>query len=116
MSGELTVLNVGAGDIAITFNQHDPAERAKAIAMLTDMQQRGYAILILLEDGTYARATSIDAKRGRYLIQVPEDVPVEAVGPEAEEEPQKKKRGRPKKVSVPIERTRAVGVARSAGG
>lgn len=125
MTGGLSVLNTGAGDLEVTFNQHDSAERAKAIRMLTDMQARGYAILVRLEDGTYARATSIDATRGRYILQLPEDA-VASAGADAIVEPTlKRRRGRPpgcgKKsgtvtVSTPIEGRYATGVARSAGG
>lgn len=119
MTGELSVLNVGAGDIKVVFNQADRGEAAKAIRMLNDMQARGYAILIELPDGSYTRAERIDATRGRYVITLPEDV---SEPPEAEPVP--KKRGKKsvvkgrkgRKVSVPIAKSRAVGVARSAGG
>jgi hypothetical protein len=112
MTGELCVLNVGAGDIKVVFNEHDEAERAKAIRMLTDMQQRGYAILVELTDGSYTRAEAIDASRGRYVVTVPDDAEVPA---HAEPVPTRR-RGRPRKVSIPVERAKAVGVARSAGG
>lgn len=132
MTGELSVLNVGAGDIRVVFNQADRGESAKAIRMLTDMQRRGYAILIELPDGSYTRAERIDATRGRYVITVPEDVAV----PEDAElvnvcrcgcgknvSPGKtwarghhSRKPGSRKVSVPIKTSRAVGVARSAGG
>lgn len=118
MTGSLSVLNVGAGDIKVVFNKDDNGESKRAIRMLTDMQQRGYLIAVELPDGSYTRAERIDATRGRYVITVPDDV---ADPPEAEPvaSPKKKpaakgKRGR--KVSVSIRRSRAVGVARSAGG
>lgn len=112
--GEVAVLNVGAGDIKVTFNHLDEAEAQKAIRMLNDMQQRGYAILVETAEGEYARATSIDASRGRYIVSLPDTAPLPAG---AEEEPHKKRRpGRPRKVSIPIQNTRSVGVARSAGG
>jgi hypothetical protein len=111
MIGSLSILNTGAGDINVSFNEHDPAERDKAIKMLKDMQIRGYAILIQLADGTYVRAESFDEVQGRYVIQVPDDTTI----PEgATEVP--RKRGRPRKVSIPIEKAKATGVARSAGG
>ncbi len=114
-TASLSVLNVGAGDIKLVFNQADAAEARKAIKMLVEMRDRGYAILVELPDGSYTRATDIDASRGRYVITLPEDV---AAPPDAEPAP--KRRGRPKgsgrRVSVPVTSTRAVGVARSAGG
>lgn len=112
-TGSLSVLNVGAGDIEVTFNQHSPTERAKAIKMLTDMQARGYAILVRDAEGNYQRAVEFDAARGRYIIQVPEDQPLPA---DAEEVSPPRRRGRPRKVSVPMETMHATGVARSAGG
>jgi len=115
MTSTLSVLNVGAGDITVTFNAIDPAESEKALTMLRDMQQRGYFIAVLLEDGTYARATAIDASRGRYIIVVPADAPLPAEAEEVEPAP-KRGRGRPRKVSVPMAGTTATAVARSAGG
>lgn len=117
--GSLCVPNVGLGDIEVRFNQHSSEEREKALRMLKDMQQRGYAILVRLEDGSYVRATSVDAERGCYVVQMPEAEPERA--PEKstgldDGPPLKSKRGRPRKVRIPIERAHAVGVARSAGG
>lgn len=111
MSGLLTVLNVGAGDIEVRFNAHQPEETARAIAMLKDMQTRGYAILVKQEDGSYARAVEIDAERALYIISG------EPAPPIAETQPVEtpKRRGRPRR-SQPIAGSRAVGVARSAGG
>lgn len=116
--GILNVLNVGAGDISLSFNEMKDDEAKQAISMLKDMAARGYAILVQLKDGTYARAKKIDASRGRYIIEIPAGAPL----PEGAEEPLKLKgkRGRPKgrsrTVEVPIHRAKATGVARSAGG
>lgn len=118
-TGTISVFNTGAGDIALSFNTMNEQERADALKMLTDMQQRGYAILLQLDDGSYVRAVEVDASRGRYIIQLPSDLPVAAAGQGAAEDAAPKKRGRPKgsrRVSVPIETSRVTGVARSAGG
>ena len=116
MNGSLSVLNVGAGDISITFNQHDTGERDKALRMLKDMQKRGYAILVRLDDGTYTRALEIDETHGCYVIQEPEELPATPTGEAPPSDaPATKRRGRPRK-SVPIEKAHATGVARSAGG
>lgn len=116
MSGSLNVLNVGAGDIEITFDRHDSEDRDRALRMLHDMQRRGYAILVKLDDGTYVRAERIDLNRGRYVVQMPEDATLEGSEPEA---PPKKQRGRPRgkqRRSVDVTAAQATGVARSAGG
>ncbi len=114
MTGSLSVLNVGAGDIEITFNNHDGKEAEKAITMLLDMQKQGYAILVRdSETGEYRRAVDIDAKRGRYVLLLPKDA---STPPDAEELPPKKRGRKSKKISVPVTGRHAVGVARSAGG
>ena len=112
-TGFLRVLNIAAGDIEVVFDAENPAETLRAIAMLKDMAKRGFLIAVRLEDGTFARAVDIDATRARYIVVVPDDIglPADAV-PVVEKRPAK--RGR--KVSVPIETSRAYGVARSAGG
>jgi hypothetical protein len=125
VKGSLSVLNVGAGDIKVTFNHLDSAEAKKAITMLLDMQVRGYAILVETEDG-YRRALTIDASRGRYVIQIPQDAPLPADAEEVSapapaatglDDGSTKKNGRRgRRVSVPVAGRRAYGVARSAGG
>lgn len=130
-NGSLCVLNVGAGDVRLSFNHHDKSEKAKALRMLKDMIRRGYAVLIQLEDGSYTRAIEVDATRGTYVIQEPDsDVVIDvereqkALPPATglDEVPLKKRRGRPpgkrgaQRRHVPIATSHAVGVARSAGG
>ncbi len=118
-TGSLCVLNVGAGDIRVTFNQQDKGESAKAIKMLQDMQARGYFIAVELPDGSYTRVQQVDASRGRYVITVPEEA---QVPPEAEPvKPTRYSKGgngrrAGKRVSVPVSKSKAIGVARSAGG
>lgn len=112
--GELSILNVGAGDIRVTFNHHDRGETQKAMRMLRDMQKRGYAVLVELPDGTYTRATKLDATTNSYVLTLPDEAPVPA-----DAEPVKGRRGRrpgTKQVKVPVRTSKAVGVARSAGG
>lgn len=112
MTGSLSVLNCGAGDIEVRFNRHQPEEVARAIAMLKDMQRQGYAILVKNDDGSYSRAVDIDEERGLYIISgsptASEDI--------APVEPEARKRGRQKRRTAPIATSSAVGVARSAGG
>lgn len=131
MTGSLCVPNVGLGDIEVRFNHHDSAERDKALRMLTDMQKRGYAILVRLDDGSYTRAVEIDTARGCYVVQLPDfDAQVAGSAPVAMADaladalaggwtcvppPTKGKRGR-RRAAIPISGAHAVGIARSAGG
>ena len=64
MTGSLSILNVGAGDLELRFNPHQPEEVQRAITMLSEMIRRGYAILIREADGSYVRATDIDGLKG----------------------------------------------------
>lgn len=145
MTGSLSILNVGAGDISITFNKDDDDEAKKAIKMLQDMMKRGYFVAVQLDDGTYARATAVDATRGRYVVSMPslppaetEEVAEAGAPPLAHAESvtcacgcggavtpgrkwkmghwNRKREGSSYKVSVPVKKARAVGIARSAGG
>jgi hypothetical protein len=113
MSGLLTVLNVGACDIEVRFNAHQPEETARAITMLKDMQARGYAILVKQDDGSYVRAVAIDAERAVYVVSGNPTPPI--VIDATVVEPKKKGRGRRRR-TMPIAGSEAVGVARSAGG
>jgi hypothetical protein len=114
MTGSLSVLNTGAGDIVVSFNEHDDAETDRAIAMLLDMQKRGYAILVRQDDGSYARAIAINKETKSYVVMPPA---VETIDEAAEPTLTPKRRGLPrKKVEQPVRSRRAVGVARSAGG
>lgn len=138
MTGSLLIPNVGAGDVELTFDRHDAEDRDKALKILKDMQQRGYAILVRLPDETYVRAERIDLNRGSYVLRLPEDAPV----PEAAEVPapgtcgcgcgatiapgktyvrghHRRGKAHPKRgkaYHVPVTKARAAGIARSAGG
>lgn len=119
MTGSLSVLNTGAGDIVVTFNDHDDAETDRAIAMLLDMQKRGYAILVRQDDGSYARAVSINKETKSYVVMPPTDATPafeEAARDAVDEKPAKRRGRRRKTVEQPVRSRRAVGVARSAGG
>jgi hypothetical protein len=116
MTGSLAVLNTGAGDIVVTFDDHSERETDDAIAMLEDMQRRGYAILVRQEDGTYTRALSIDRATKSYVVQAPASV-VSADEPlDSTAAPTKGRRGRQPRRTLPVREHKAVAVARSAGG
>lgn len=144
MTGSLSVLNVGAGDIEVVFNQHDTVERDRALKMLADMQARGYAILVKLDDGSYVRAKEIDHTRGRYIVQLSDGSSHAAAEPLDTPAPEVKPGecacgcGKPVKAgkqwvlghhnrkrkgttygayrAIPVHQAHATGVARSAGG
>lgn len=72
MSGELGILNVGAGDTKLSFDPTKPAECERAAAVVMDMLKRGYAIMVQVgeRDGKplYMRAESFDPATCEYLI------------------------------------------------
>ena len=138
-TGQMGILNVGAGDTKLTFDKNNPMERARSARIVTDMLKRGYVLFI---------ETSKDAKGNpayQRVLEFKEDVceyiiadlatPIkqettdhEQSGETASGErgealiqpaktniPQARKGGRPRK-SVPAEQARGVAVARSAGG
>lgn len=118
MSTGLGILNVGAGDTKLTFDRSKPAERRHAAKIVEDMLRRGFAILIQVgeKDGEplYQRAKAFDPDTCEYIIVgVPEDEHEETQTTPA---PAKKAKGRKGTTRIPAEKTRAVAVARSAGG
>jgi hypothetical protein len=151
MTGTISILNVGEGDVKVSFDKSNPAETIRARRIVKDMLRRGYALLVEIErDGVKAfeRALDFDEKTDCYIVAdfdpveaskadeqdgIDDDFRREAAKRREEEkehgqsEPIQagvqdvqaevpKRRGRPKTKSVPASGTRAVGVARSAGG
>ncbi len=118
--GSLAILNVGKGDTKLSFDPEKPAEVERANKVVTDMLRAGYAIMVQVgeRDGKplYMRAEGFDAKTNEYLI----------VGaPETKHEPMDvsdilagtpRRKRQPKTTRVKASETRAVGVARMAGG
>jgi hypothetical protein len=72
MSGEVGILNVGAGDTKLSFDPKNPAERIRAARIVKDMIRRGYALLIEVDDGNGGkvtrRATDFDENTCEYII------------------------------------------------
>lgn len=69
--GVLEILNVGAGDVKITFDKGDLQETIRARRIVTDMLRRGYALVVEVErDGqtAYERVKAFDEARGQYII------------------------------------------------
>jgi hypothetical protein len=128
--GQLSILNVYEGDVEITFDNNNAAEAIRARRIISDMLQRGYALLIEVEPGVYQRAVGFDEKAGKYIIAdfdpsyrpktEGSDEDNERENPEEEAETEtppkiRSQRGRPRR-SIAMESTSAVAVARSAGG
>ena len=113
--GEIGILNVGAGDTKISFDKSKPAERKRAAKIVKDMIERGYAIMVQVgeKDGKplYQRAESFDPETCDYIVMGVPDEPKPAAA--AGERP---RRAKVQPVRVDAATTRAVSVARSAGG
>lgn len=118
---DLMILNVGAGDTKLSFDPKNKAERKHAAKVVTDMLNRGYAILVEAgQDGDgetlYRRVTAFDEKTCEYLIVgLPEDM----VDETAEAAPRRKAPKTRKAATtrrIRAEGSRAVAVARTAGG
>lgn len=121
MSGELSVLNCGKGDIRIKLDKDNPIDIARAKRMIQDMLRRGYLLAIERSDGKLVPVESFDAEAGEYIIvegalySGGEDPPPVNEA-EAGEKPEPKKRGRPAKTRVPMANARATAVPMTAGG
>lgn len=81
-SGEIDVLNVGAGHLKIEYSKADAIERERARRMVTDMLRRGYSLFVEVEGGELALVKEFDAEREVYIVS---DVP--ARSDEAEPRP-----------------------------
>ena len=127
MDGSVGILNVGAGDVTLSFDKSNPAERERAAVIVADMLKRGYAILIQVgeKEGEplFQRIKAFDETKCEYIIMDGPDEHVHLTDLAAEgKEPDvairvhtgKSKRGRPRR--IPAESTRAVAVSRTAGG
>ncbi len=121
--GTLSVLNVGGGDIRISFDKASAAEAIRAKRVITDMMRRGYAVLIEV-DGAFQRAVDFDENVGEYII-ADYDPMVETTGAEDGEQEERierpeiavqKAKRKTTRRRISMERANAVGVARSAGG
>lgn len=134
--GQVGILNVGAGDTKLVFDKDNPAECIRAARIVKDMLRRGYALLIEDPPGskTYKRAHDFDETRCEYIIadldpeiaaaaDAKEKSNEEAISEAASQgtAPSRSKgsggrKGKLKMRPVPASGTRAVAVARSAGG
>lgn len=146
MTGTVNILNVGEGDIKLSFDKANPAEVIRASRIVTDMLKRGYALLVAVppapgnDDGgkpVYIRAHGFDQNTNEYIIadfdpsvaqetntdeeDNQENEASSSSSQEATEDniPARKPRGRPPKVTttrVLASTTSAIAVPRTAGG
>lgn len=135
MSATLSVLNVGHGDLKVSFDNQSESEKIRAARIIKDMLRRGYALLVEVErDGVkaYERALAFDEARSEYIIadldtEQAERVDKEEANGKSESDKtgsadvRSKTGGQPRKLSrrtkgLAMGTTNAVGVARSAGG
>ena len=135
--GAVSILNIGTGDIHLSFDKNNPAERIRAARIVRDMLRRGYALLVeVVVDGEkkFMRAKDFDDEHCQYVIADLD--PVTAAAADAQEEQEvgdgqqteqasssstsekardpNPRRGRTRKVDATS--TRAVAVGRTAGG
>ena len=99
--GSLCILNITAGDIKVSFDESKPDEVERARQIIDDMFKRGYSLLVQWGSG-WRRATKFIASRNCYVIETTET----------------KEGEKPKivKKEVPAKKTRAIGIAPTAGG
>lgn len=137
MTGQVGILNVGAGDTKLTFDPNNPQEMIRAARIVKDMIRRGYALLIETkregQPSIYRRAYDFDEATCEYIIADLDPVTAERAdneeiaaqerttdgGPDGEptpEETPRRGRGRPRTKRVHASTTKTIAVARTAGG
>ena len=118
-TGTVGILNVGAGDTKLVFDNKNPQEKARASRIVKDMIRRGFALFIEIgqnEKGPiYQRAHDFDEHTAEYIVA---GSPGDSEGNTHEQEPasqaRKGRKAAPRR--VPAAKTNAVAVARTAGG
>ena len=80
MGGEVGILNVGCGDVKLTFDRNNPAECIRAARIVKDMLRRGYALLVEVtkKDGTKTYQRVKEFKDDTYEYIVADFDPIEA--------------------------------------
>ena len=104
IQGELDVLNVGFGDTKITFRNDYPEDSARAKDIITKMMKMGYAILVY-DEGVYRRVRGFDEQHLTYMVLEKDTAKARMEG-----------QGKLKTKHLPVGKTKAVAVARTAGG
>lgn len=122
MIGTLAILNVGEGDTKLSFDPKKPEEVRRAKTVVTDMLRRGFVILVQVGkrkgEPLYQRAKGFDPKTAEYIVAGAPPEEEETSAKDQASTTRKKPAARRKSATrrVPAKDTRAIGVARSAGG
>lgn len=122
MIGTVGILNVGAGDTKLVFDNSDPAEKARAARIVKDMIRRGFALMIEIGSNDkgpiYQRAHDFDENTAEYIIAGSPGDHEEAHEQEQTSPPPRGRKASPRRTTqrVPASSTKAVAVARTAGG
>lgn len=123
MSGVLEILNVGRGDVKISYDTTNAAEAIRAKRIIKDMMKRGYALLVEVE-GKHSRVKAFDEAQGEYIIadfdpegEEEEENPDSTAGPPARKAlTSAEKRGMRKDRRVSMIKTKATAIGPTAGG
>lgn len=126
---QIAVLNVGTGDTKLSFDSDDPNDVKRVGEIVRDMIRRGYAVLVEVGEHngkpTYQRAEDFDPETSEYIITGNATPPIFEVKDDRNDEPKATARGRKTEKKKPrtsnkrpvnAKKTKAVGVARTAGG
>lgn len=114
MTGTISVLNAGAGDMKFSFNSDDPLEVARAQRCVEDMLRRGY-MLFVETGGKLHRVEGFDPARCEYIVAdgPGSDSAAEPKKPEPKKPEPKPRKGRRR---VAAKGSKATGVPKTAGG
>lgn len=112
-NGTLEILNVGRGDVKISFDSTNAAEAIRAKRIIKDMLRRGYALLVEV-DGKFSRVKEFDETAGEYVIA--DFDPEGDEPPSAEEIVNAQGKGKHGGRRVRMDRSTATGIGPTAGG
>lgn len=120
-AGTAAILNVGDGDTKLSFDPSKPEERARAAKVVAQMLRAGFSIMIEVDNGkdgkVFKRVKTFKPDVCEYIISGEPDAQAQSqAAPATSGKGRRGSARKPADVSVPAIHTRAVGIARSAGG
>jgi hypothetical protein len=128
MAGTVGILNVGAGDTKLTFDPTKPDEVKRSAQIVKDMIRRGFVLLIEVGqdkgEPIYKRAHDFDESTAEYIVAGVAEPTTEEQVDEQEQAgaPPTARKAAPRRAKrrtrerIPATGTRALAVARTAGG